>query len=227
MEQEYEMQEVSLLDIFKEVKRGAWIIVCLCLIGAFASGGISIAIDQKLYEAHSSLVISKESARIFYDDQYTQGDINMYEKISNTYVEIAKSNTVVDKIAEQFPQYTSNEIRKMVTPKAVSGTLILEFTGVGPARKEIMEIVNAYSAVMIEECNRILPVGQLEVVDEAKMPETPVPSKIGLNVIIGFMLGGVIAMLVILGRMFYESSRIRNSKEVMQYLNLTVDTVIE
>lgn len=227
MEQEYEMQEVSLLDIFKEVKRGAWIIVCLCLIGVFVSGGISIAIDQKLYEAHGSLVISKESARIFYDDQYTQGDINMYEKISNTYVEIAKSNTVVDKIAEQFPHYTSNEIRKMVTPKAVSGTLILEFTGVGPVRKEIMEIVNAYSAVMIEECNRILPVGQLEVVDEAKMPETPVPSKIALNVIIGFMLGGVVAMLIILGRMFYESSRIRNSKEVMHYLNLTVDTVIE
>ena len=227
MEQEYEMQEVSLLDIFTEVKRVAWIIVCLCLIGVFVSGGISIAIDQKLYEAHGSLVISKESARIFYDDQYTQGDINMYEKISNTYVEIAKSNTVVDKIAEQFPQYTSNEIRKMVTPKAVSGTLILEFTGVGPVRKEIMEIVNAYSAVMIEECNRILPVGQLEVVDEAKMPERPVPSKIALNVIIGFMLGGVVAMLIILGRMFYESSRIRNSKEVMQYLNLTVDTVIE
>lgn len=227
MEQEYEMQEVSLLDILKEVKRGIWIIACLCLVGVFVAGAMTVVTDKRLYEVTSSLVISKESARIFYDDQYTQADINMYEKISNTYVEIAKSNTVVDQVAEQFPKYTSKEIRKMVTPSAIAGTLILEFKGVGAERKEIMEMTNAYSQVMIEECTRILPVGQLEIVDEAKLPETPLPSKFSLNVIIGFMLGGVLSILIILGRMFYEGSKIRRSEEVTRYLDLVVDTVIE
>ncbi|MEG0578514.1 MAG: GNVR domain-containing protein [Niameybacter sp.] len=227
MEQEYGVEEVSLLEIMREVKRGMWIIVCLTLIGGFLAAGMVIAFEERLYEATSSMVIGKESAKVFYEDKYTQSDIAMYEKTANTYVEIAKSNTVIDRVAEQFEGYTSADIRKMVTPSSRTGTLVLEFKTIGTERKDVMDITNAYSEAMIEECGRILPVGQLEIVDNAKFPESPIPSKFMLNTVIGLMLGGVASMLFILFRMFKEGSKISTPEQVSKYLGLTVGTVVE
>ncbi|MGL4736765.1 MAG: GNVR domain-containing protein, partial [Cellulosilyticaceae bacterium] len=90
-----------------------------------------------------------------------------------------------------------------------------------------MEITNAYARAMIEECARVLPVGQLEVIDEAQLPAGPIPSKLPLNTVIGFMLGGMIAMLFILFRMFQEGNTIRSSEQVAQYLGVNVVATIK
>ncbi|MEG0579336.1 MAG: hypothetical protein RR490_05425, partial [Niameybacter sp.] len=58
------------------------------------------------YQTKSTVVIGKEEARLFYEDRYTQGDIAMYEKTANTYIEIAKSDRVISQVADQYSQYS-------------------------------------------------------------------------------------------------------------------------
>lgn len=227
MYEEHGVEEISLLQILEAVKKGIGIIIFLILSGAIIAGVATVSLEKVEYQTKSTVVIGKEEARLFYEDRYTQGDIAMYEKTANTYIEIAKSDRVISQVADQYSQYSKEQIRSMITPTYKSGTLIIEIVGKGGNRKDVLDITNTYCNVFIATCTEVLPVGEIMIIDEAKLPEGRVPSKCLLNMIIGCMLGGVIAMLLILFKMFKEGEKIQTRDEMTALLQLPVATVIE
>ena len=228
MDKDYiQEEEISLLEIIQAIRKGMVFIICLVIMGAVAAITLTLRFEKVEYEAKSTVLIGKEEAKLFYEDRYTQSDITMYEKIANTYIEIAKSDRVVERVVEHYMTYTEQQIRQMVTPHYKSGTLIIELVGKGNDRNDVMAVTNTYTEIFMEECLAILPVGELMLMDEATFPEGRIPSKIILNTLIGGLLGGVISVLFVLVKEMMKGNRIRNAKEVTQYLQIPVVTMIE
>jgi capsular polysaccharide biosynthesis protein len=87
--------------------------------------------------------------------------------------------------------------------------------------KQTVYIINSFIKAFIEESNRIIVNGKIEIVDSATLPETPVkPNKL-LNIIIVF----AISLITCVGIVFvieYFDDTIKNEIDIEKYLGLSV-----
>ncbi|SKA93907.1 Capsular polysaccharide biosynthesis protein [Caloramator quimbayensis] len=212
---------LDLRDIIKILKKGKWIIVYITALTVTIASIISLFFIKPKYESKVSVVIVKEAARMFYEDRYTQSDILMYQKLLKTYCEIAKSSAVVDKTAQEYPQYKSEDIKKMVSAVPLVDTQIIELKVKCDNPYHAQNIVNSYAENFIEESMRVLPAGDIQILDRGKYVDSPISPNYKLNLSIAFVLG----IMLSIGLIFlleYIDTKIRTKEQIEKNINLPV-----
>lgn len=216
-----QMMEIDLLEIRDIIFKRKWLIIFITLISTMAAVAVSFFLIKPIYESRASIVVGKEAARIFYEDKYTNSDIMMYQRIVKTYAEIAKSDIVVQKTADSMDNYTVNNIRNLITVVPKTDTQILEFKAKSHIPADAARIANECVKNFIVEANKVLPAGELNILDEAKASYNSVSPNKKLNIAIGFILG----FMVSLGMVFlleYFDKKIRKEEQIKQYLGIPV-----
>lgn len=219
-------QEVSLFDVLVYLKKGSWLItLCMLLCGIITVIG-TLVFEKEVYEASSTVIMAKESARIFYDDEYTKSDMDLYQETGNTYIEIAKSNIVIDGAAQILEQqglkYTRREIKELVSAHYITGTLIIKLFASSSNGDNVCAIANAYRESFINTANALLPVSTLQVVDIAEVPVTPKTSGLKKNMILGCIAGGAIAFCIIFLKYILDRTKIQSAEEVEELFGIKV-----
>lgn len=224
---------ITFKEIIKEIKRGIWIILYSTAIGVLLAA-VGTCITQKdIYQAKSTVIMSKEFVDLFYSEQYTKSDVDLYQQVANTYIEISKSNEVMDKTIERLKEikvedikreyaYTREEIKKIVSAKYREGTLIIEITAKSDSLLEVAPVANAYRESFSEVVKETLPIATLNVLDKAEPPKAPNDIGLSKNMILGAVGGMSIALLFIFIRMFIESTTIRKEDEIRALLGVEV-----
>lgn len=222
-------EEISLIDVIKYVKEGFWLIALCIFFGGFIGIMSVLIIDEEIYEATSTVIMAKEAARIFYDDQYTKSDIDLYQQVGNTYIEIADSNVVLDGAIEILNRsgeidrtYTREEIRKIVRANYITGTLIIELIATSDSEDNVSAIVNAYRESFIAVANTLLPVSSLQVVDVAEPPKEPKTMSLVKNGILWGTVGGGVAFMVIFLKLLIDKSKIQDPEQIEELLGIDV-----
>lgn len=220
-----EEQEIDLHQFLNVLNKRKWLITAITLITTLFTAAVYFLFITPTYEAVTRIVIVKESAKIFYEDKYTQSDILMYQKLLKTYIEIAKSDKVVDKTIQGLSQYTSSEIRNSLNAVSKADTQILELRVKNSKPDVAANIANLYAKNFIEESSKVLPAGELTILDIAKTPESPVSPKKMLRIAISFC----ISLMASVGLAFlleYMDTKIRTEEQIEKHLNLQVLGVI-
>lgn len=212
---------LSLIDIIKILKKRMVFIVFVTLLCTGIMVAKSTYFSTPMYRAYTTAVIVKGDSKIIEDYQYTQNDVLLYQKIAETYVEIAKSNLVIDKTAEELKSYSAAQLRSMVTVAQKGGTQIIELTVTG-SNREVTSIANVYCDNFIKESRNILPIGTIEVLDIAKTSVDPLATNATNNIGIAFLLGLITAIGIVFFRYYLESLKIRNEEQVINILNIPV-----
>ncbi|QCX33344.1 hypothetical protein FDN13_06270 [Caloramator sp. E03] len=212
---------IDLRDIINILKKRKWIIVYASTLTVTATLIISLFFINPKYESKASIVIVKEDARIFYEDRYTQSDILMYQKLLKTYCEIAKSNLVIDKTAEEFPQYKSEEIKKMVSAVPMVDTQIIELKAKCNSPSLAQNIVNTYAKNFIEESMKVLPAGDLKLLDSGKYMDKIVSPNYKLNLSIAFVIGIMMSVGIIF-LLEYIDTKIKSKEQIEREIKLPV-----
>jgi len=176
--------------------------------------------SKPMYKAYTTAVIVKGDTNIIADPQYTQSDVSLYQKIAATYVQIAKSNLVLNNTAEELKKYSPSEIRGMVTAVQNGETQIIELS-VMSNNRDADTIANVYCDNFIKESMRILPIGKIEVLDHATNSYQVSTSKLD-NIGIGFLLGLAVAIGIVFLKDYIDSFKIRDEKQVSKLLNIPV-----
>ena len=215
---------ISLTQVLEKVRKQIVAIILIAVVGAMIAGGYTIKATN--YQCSGKLVISKESAKIFYEDSYTQSDILMYQKIINTYIEIAKSNAVRKAVANQVKGYTPEAIAGMTTISSIDDTLIIKLDIKGKNANDVYHITNEYMNAIINQCNTILPVGNLELLDEAEYPVQPVTRNLYASAFVGGLIGLVASGIIIFLQILLDSTRITTSQQAQQLLGVEVKATI-
>lgn len=211
------MTEVSdenhLLNLFHILYKEKWLISLFLILGAIIGLVYNVLTETTRYKISSTLIINKEQSNIFYESSYTQEDFLMYEKVLNTYLELATSDVIINKVAPQFSSYTNKQIKNMVSVKNIPETFLLEISVQGTDPDELLKLNQSYTKTVIEECYRILPVGHLTIVEEAKLPTSPLPSKRISTLCIGALLGLLIAFCIIYFKSFKYTLKMSISQQ--------------
>lgn len=219
-----EEMTLDIREIFQIIKKRLWIILSVTAAATIISGIVSFFIIPPTYEAKTSIIIGKSVQEQNPNIQYN--DVLMYQKLVKTYSEIAKSRLVAEKTAQKIGgQVTPDEISKSVaiTPQADTQIMVMKSQSNNPDKAA--SIVNAVAQTFIEESKKLYPTGNVQIMDEATVPKSPIKPRPMMNVAIAFFLGLMLSLGVIFV-MEYMDSTIKTEDDVEKYLDLPVVGVI-
>lgn len=223
MEKEMEM-EISLLEILTILWQKAWIIVLCILLGGASAFGISRYMIEPTYTSRVSMYVNNNKDRV--ESQLNINDINASQKLVATYIEILKSDVVIDKVISQMNlPYTNEQLRNKITANALNNTEILEIKVTTNDPEEAAAIANTLSELAPPEIVRVVQAGDVQLIDQAIANPIPVGPNVKLNSVIGALLGAVLASLGVLVAAMLDT-RVKSEEDIQKQYDLPVLGVI-
>ena len=218
-----EEQVISISEIFEALKKRWILIVSITLVTTLISGVLSFFVIKPTYETSTKVFIGKEESNV---EGYNTNDIQMYQKLLQTYAETIKTNEVIEAaIKNTNTNLTVEEVKKSLTVTPISDTQILQikYQNKSPeVAKEILENVTNEFVVLAKE---LVPNGNVRVIEAVQLPENPVAPNKKMNVAIAFLLG----LMVSVGLVFlieYLDNTFKNKENLERELDIPVLGII-
>lgn len=221
---EMEEQVISISEIFEALKKRWILIVSITLVATLISGVLSFFVIKPTYETSTKVFIGKEESN---QEGYNTNDIQMYQKLLQTYAETIKTNEVVQAAINNSKNtdLTVASVKGALTVTPVSDTQILQikYQNKSPElAKEILENITNEFVVLAKE---LVPNGNVRVIEAVQLPENPVAPNKKMNVAIAFLLG----LMVSVGLVFlieYLDNTFKNKEQLERELDIPVVGII-
>lgn len=221
---EMEEQVISISEIFEALKKRWILIVSITLVATLISGVLSFFVIKPTYETSTKVFIGKEESN---QEGYNTNDIQMYQKLLQTYAETIKTNEVVQAAINNSKNtdLTVASVKGSLTVTPVADTQILQikYQNKSPElAKEILENITNEFVVLAKE---LVPNGNVRVIEAVQLPENPVAPNKKMNVAIAFLLG----LMVSVGLVFlieYLDNTFKNKEQLERELDIPVVGII-
>lgn len=220
------MEEISLFELWAGIKkRLAWIILATIVLGVTAFG-VSKFLIQPKYQAQATMLIGKPADYNTQNQGIKYNDILLNQKLVSTYSEIIKSRGIAQQVIDNLDLgFNLSEFQEKVTVKTVKDTEVISVivTDTIPARAR--DIANETAEIFQHDIKDIMHVDNVNLLDEALLPEDPVSPKILRNTALGALLGLFAASFL---AVFIEinDTRIKTSEQLQEKFNLPVLGII-
>lgn len=216
--------EISLLEIVTILWQKAWIIALCIIVGGSLGFGMSRYMIDPTYTSRMTMYVNNNTERV--ESQLNLSDLNLSQKLVSTYVEILKSDIVLNKVIEEMNlPYSNQGLRGMITANALNSTEILQVTVTSKDPEEAAAIANTLARLAPPEIIRVVQAGGVELIDKAVVNPHPVAPNIQLNTVIGALLGAVLACLGILVAAMLDT-RIKSEEDLRKQYEIPVLGVI-
>lgn len=215
---------IRIEDIVYALKKRWIMILSVTLTFTLIAGIMSFFVIKPKYEAKIKVFIGKEESTKG-ESTYDNNDIAMYQKLMKTYAEIIKTKDstklALKKINQKDTQENVSRVQDGLAVSPSADTQIMEVKYTTTKKDEILPVLNAVTDVFIDKSQELIPNGNVQIIEMAEEPEKPVSPNKPLNIIIGFMLG----MMVAVGIAFlleYLDNTVRSKDELEKLLELPV-----
>lgn len=189
---EMEEQVISISEIFEALKKRWILIVSITLVATLISGILSFFVIKPTYEASTKVFVGKEESSL---EGYNTNDIQMYQKLLQTYAETIKTNEVIQAaINNTNADLSVKDVKDSLTVTPIADTQILQikYKNNDPevARSIIENITNEFVILSKE----LVPNGNVRVIEAVQLPEDPVAPNKKMNIAIAFLLGLMVSV---------------------------------
>ncbi len=216
--------EISLQEIFDVVRKYFLLGIILCIIG----GSIGYLFCEynvaPKYTSRLTLYVNNTG-----DDQEKKLDlnnINASQKLVSTYIEILKSDTLLEKVTQTIDgAMTVEEIRHSIQANALNDTEIIEINVVTEDPELSWLIAGKLSTAGPLEILRVVNAGDIQVIDKPKVNEVPVSPNKKLYALLGASLGIIICLVIIFIREVLNN-RVKSATDVENMYDIPLLAVI-
>lgn len=216
---EMEEQVISLSEIFEALKKRWIMIVAITLAATLISGLVSFFVIDPVYEASTKLFIGKEESD---DTAYNSSDINMYQQLLQTYAQAIKTKDLASRaIGTLSYDLEPSTVISNLTVTPITSTQILEIKYKSKDPKEAKDILKNVTDEFIVTAKELVPNGNVRVIEEVELPESPVSPNKTMNIAIAFLLG----LMVSVGLVFlleYLDNTYKNKEQLEKELDIPV-----
>ncbi|MHB1391557.1 MAG: YveK family protein [Clostridia bacterium] len=220
-----ELDAIELREIFGIIRKRLLLIAIIVVVVVIIAGTLSYFVLDKQYEATTSLILGKPND-FNSNPQLQYNDVLLYQKLVKTYGEIAKSRTVSEKVIDAMKlNMTAEQLQEKITVTPVGDTELIKIKVVDNNPEMAANIANKLAEVFKNQVVQIMRVENVQVVDTAKVPDSPIKPRPTMNIAIAFM----IALMTGVGVAFlleYLDHTIKTPQDVEKYLELPVIGVI-
>ncbi|MCT1801700.1 MULTISPECIES: YveK family protein [Kocuria] len=206
---------MNLNQYMRCLKQQWWIVVLTAVLGLIAGAG-SALIMPKSYESQAQVFVNVANPQ-------SVTDLQMGEQFAmaraGSYAQVATTNSVLQPVVDELGLDATPEslAESAVTVTNQPNTAMITITATGDAPEDTARLAQA-TAESLVEVGQSLESGpqrgeqagvNLTVVQRAATPENPAAPSLVLNTALGFFVGLVLGLLIVLVRGDKPSSRLR------------------
>ena len=222
--EEMQYDEMTLEDIFKALKK-RWLLIVSVTLMFLIGGSVFVLFFGPVPQYQSSTTVLVDY-RASETEALTQNDINLSQKLVQTYTEIIKSLTILNPVIEEMDlSLTPNELLKKIAVSQVNETEIIKISVTDEDPILARDIANTLAEIFSEEISHIMKVDSTSILDEAVLPTTPLAQ----NKVTKIAIAGILGMMVSVGLVFlfeYLDRSIKTADETEALLGVPVLGVI-
>lgn len=205
--------EIDLLQLLKVIKRRALVIAASAIACALVFFLVSQFLITPKYQAEAMMYINN-SKGAQENMAVNASDLQASQSLVDTCVAIINTRAVYSEVKkETHVDYTYSELSDMVSAEAVNSTELLKITVTSTDPVEAAKLANAYVKVASKTMMDTVMGSNTKTVDKATVPKHKSSPSIMKNTAIGFLLGMIAAMGVVV-LLELMNTVIRSEKEL-------------
>ena len=217
--------EIDFQRLLGAVWKRVGIIILISVLAAIVSFLITYFAITPKYESSAMFYVNNNSLSIGNVDIST-GDISAAKELVESYIVILMSRTTLNDVIDYAGvTRTYDEMRDMITASAVNSTEIFEIVVTSPSPKEAEQIASAICYILPKRISNIIEGTSAKIVDAAVLPSRPSSPSYVNNVALGFLMGFVLCLTVIILREIFDVS-IREEEDITQHCPYPILTAV-
>lgn len=207
---------MTLVELFHLLRKHLRFVILVPVICAAVTMVYCLFLPNEYTASTSMYVLSKTS-----DDSstVTQSDLNASQMLTNDVATLIKSDRVKNDVASQLGLSSLSGYEIDVTSSTSTRVIELSVTGTDPTTTA--DVANALVGDTSNVAAEVMNVQSVNVIDAATVPTAPSGPNRTLYTIIAFVIG-LFAAIVIVVIADIADTRVRNSKDVEELVDLPV-----
>ena len=214
---------IDLMELLNQIL-DHWLLVVICaILGAAVMGVYSFRLATPLYQSTAKLYVVNNK-----DSAINLSDLQIGNYLAQDYQEVFTNWHVQDRVISELGlNYTYSQLKSMVNVTNPTNTRILYITVTSPNPREAQAIAGTFAKVACEFIAVKMDQEQPNIFEEARLPLNPFSPNKTRNLMIGFLLGALLAMAIVVIR-YIADDRVRTPEDIEKLLGLpTLGVVTE
>lgn len=208
---------MTLLELFKLLKKHLTLVVVLPVVLAIATAGVSWGLMQNQYTATVSVYVLSSSS----NEQNTiqNSDLTASQLMANDIAELANSDTVLERTAEELGMSSLKGYK--ISVNSSTTTRVIEISVTTGQSDAAAVVANKIAEVLSSVAQDVMGVESVNVVDQAKAPEAPSGPNRVMYTAVAFLAGIFLAVAIVVV-MDMVNTRVRTPEEAEELLGVPV-----
>lgn len=189
-------ENINIRKIISILKKKLKLIIGITALITVVTALISFFVITPKYEIKAKLFIGKEGSL---NKEYDSSDVEMYKRLLTTYAEIMKSEDLINDALDSEKIYIEDkDVYKNLKVIPREDTQIIEVAYIDEDRNTALKFVNGLIGKFTEQSKKLIPMGNIQVIQKAKIPLEPISPNKMVNISIAFILGIMISIGLVL-----------------------------
>lgn len=201
---------------------GRWkLLVCMALLFAVAAGVYTTFFVTPMYQATSTIYVLSRS-----DSAINMADLQIGTALTSDYIKVFKMWEVHEEVISNLGlPYTYTEMRNMLSVVNDSDTRMLDITFTSPSAEEAAAVANEYAKVASQYIADTMSTDKPNMMSVALVPSNPVSPNRTKNIMLGFMLGAILACGIVTVQMIMDD-KYKTAEDIRRYTGLATLAVV-
>jgi len=196
---------IDLGQIFKILWKYAVLILVVGIVFAMLLFFYAHVFVSPQYEANALFYVNNSTFSLSSAVRISTGELSAASDLVDTYVAIMQSRANMETvIQESGVSYTYEQLREMVSAKAVNSTGLFQVTVRSANPEEARTLANTIASILPDKISDIVANSSVKVVDYAVTPHTRVSPSYFKYAAIGLLGGIVLASALVLVISFFD-----------------------
>ncbi len=220
-----QIKKIDLTEIVMALLHRGWIVVVAAVLFGILGYAHSAKFDTPMYSASVTLYVVNNRSTSG-SSGVNAADLATAQRLVLTYVNLLKSYTVLDKVAESVDaDVTAGQIKGMISASSIDDTEIFTVTISHTDPVEAAQIANAIADVAPEVMANYVEGSTTKIVDYARVPGAPYAPNKTSKAIKWAMIAAVLVMAGIILQVLLDG-RIKSEMDLAQLSEAPVLGVI-
>lgn len=190
------------------------IIVVVCFVAAFI---YSVFIATPIYTSNAKLYVVNKQAQ-----NLTSSDMSVSSYLTYDFAEIIKNDVILDKVSKSLDgKYSASQLRGLIDIDIPQSTRIISITVKSPNPEDSKKIADSICVTAQSTLVEIMDLDKIEILNQGKVSKRQTSPILSNDLLLGLGCGLAISIVTVF-LIYSLDNKISSSKDVEQYLGLTV-----